>query len=74
LGFFSSINLTFQGLFQRLIRFSLKIAFSGSLEDKKVIKGTRYLLLRAKEKLQETPEKQSRLKELLALNENLNKV
>ncbi len=43
-------------------------------EGKNVIKGARYLLLYAKEKLAEMPEKQSRLDTLLAINETLFKV
>jgi transposase len=42
-------------------------------EGKKLINGSRYLLLRGKEKLAEMPEKQSRLDALLAVNETLNK-
>lgn len=40
-------------------------------EGNKIIKGSRYLLLRASEKLAETPEKQARLSALLAINEKL---
>lgn len=43
-------------------------------EGKNVIKGSRYLLLYAKEKLADMPEKQSRLDALLAINETLSKV
>ena len=43
-------------------------------EGKKLIKGSRYLLLRGKEKLAEMPEKQSRLDELLEVNQTLHKV
>jgi len=42
-------------------------------EGKLVIKGSRYLLLRAKENLAKLPEKQARLNTLLALNETLHK-
>ena len=42
-------------------------------EGKRTIKGARYLLLRAKENLQKTPEKQARLDQLLAANELLHK-
>ena len=47
------------------------------LEDeqgKKLIKGSRYLLLRNREKLADMPEKQSRLDALLEVNETLHKV
>lgn len=40
---------------------------------KKLFKGSRYLLLRGREKLEEMPEKQSHLDELLSINETLNK-
>jgi len=43
-------------------------------EGKKLIKGSRYLLLRAREKLVELPDKQARLDALLAVNETLHKV
>jgi transposase len=43
-------------------------------EGKKIIKGSRYLLLRAKEKLEKMPEKQARLNELLAINDTLQRV
>ena len=43
-------------------------------EGKKLFKGSRYLLLRGREKLEEMPEKQSHLDSLLSLNETLNKV
>ena len=43
-------------------------------EGKKVIKGSRYLLLKGKEKLAEDPDKQSRLDALLKANETLHKV
>ena len=43
-------------------------------EDKKIIKGSRYLLLRGSEKLKKMPEKQARLDALLAINETLHKV
>jgi transposase len=43
-------------------------------EGKKLIKGSRYLLLRAKEKLAQLPDKQARLDALLAVNETLHKV
>jgi len=43
-------------------------------QDKKVIKGARYLLLYSKEKLEEKPDQQARLDELLAANEILHKV
>jgi len=46
------------------------------LEDdgKKIIKGSRYLLLRAKENLAKMPKKQARLDALLAINETLHQV
>ena len=43
-------------------------------EGKKLIKGSRYLLLRAKEKLAQLPDKQARLDALLAVNAILHKV
>jgi transposase len=43
-------------------------------EGKDVIKGSRYLLLKAKEKLQQEPQKQARLDALLNINETLHKV
>jgi transposase len=43
-------------------------------EDQKLIKGSRYLLLRGKEKLAKLPDKQSRLDALLEVNETLHKV
>ena len=43
-------------------------------EGKQLIKGARYLLLRAKEKLAQLPDKQARLDALLAVNETLHKV
>lgn len=43
-------------------------------DGKKLIKGSRYLLLRAKEKLEQMPDKQARLDALLAVNETLHKV
>ena len=43
-------------------------------EGKKVIKGSRYLLLTAKEKLAKNPDRQARLDQLLAVNETLHKV
>ena len=43
-------------------------------EGKKLFKGSRYLLLRGKEKLNDMPEKQTHLDALLSLNETLNKV
>lgn len=41
---------------------------------KKLIKGSRYLLLRAREKLEELPEKHARLQALLEINETLHAV
>jgi transposase len=43
-------------------------------EGKKVIKGSRYLLLTAMEKLAKNPDRQARLNQLLAANETLHKV
>ena len=43
-------------------------------QGKNVVKGSRYLLLRGSERLAEMPEKKTRLDELLALNEPLQKV
>jgi len=43
-------------------------------QGKQVIKGSRYLLLRAREKLETMPDKQARLNTLLAINETLHKV